>query len=124
MVLEINGYDPTEVGLRKFLTMQETEVLGCLWELGKEGGSAKAIRQRLATQGCRHSLATVNKALKGLKGREVVSSKIVAHSTPQNVYYPLINRDKLPGLLVDKLVYTLNEAMPEAFAYAVKKLKP
>jgi predicted transcriptional regulator len=124
MVLEFKGYDPSEVGLRKFLTIQETEVLGCLWELGKEGGDANVIQRRLGAQDCNHSLATVDKTLTGLKNMGVISNKNVAHNKPNLVYYPLIDRDKLPAFFVDGLVSTLNEAMPEAMAHAVKKLKP
>jgi DNA-binding HxlR family transcriptional regulator len=124
MVLEIKGYDPTEVGLRKFLTTQETEVLGCLWDLGKDGGNSKAIKGRLDEMDCRHSLATITKTLKGLKERGIVESKVIARSAPQNVYYALVDRERLPAMLVGELVSTLNKAMPEAMAYAVKKLKP
>ena len=47
MVLEIKGYDPSGVGLRKFSTTPETEVLECLWELGEKGGGTKAVQKHL-----------------------------------------------------------------------------
>ncbi len=124
MVLEIKGYNPAEVGLRKFLTTQETEVIGCLWDLGKGGGTPKTIQERLSAQGCRHSVATVDKALKNLKEMGVVSVKLMAKSAPKNVYYPLMGREELPGYMVGRLVSTLNQAMPEAMSRAAKKLNP
>ena len=124
MVLEFKGYDPSEVGLRKFLTIQETEVLECLWKLGKGGGNATVIQKHLSTQGCKHSLATVDKTLTCLNDMGVISCNGAAHNKPPLVYYPLIDREKLPTILVDRLVSKLNEAMPEATAQAVKKLKP
>lgn len=124
MVLEFKGYDPSEVGLRKFLTTQETEALECLWELGEKGGGAKAIQKRLVEKGCNHSPVTVDRALTGLKEKGAISCRSVTQGEPPLVYYSSVAREKLPSLLVDRLVSKLNEAMPEATAQAVKKLKP
>ncbi len=118
MVLIIRGYDPTEVGLRKFLTEPEMEVLSCLWEKGKDGCSAKALKECLDSRGHRHSPATINKTLKGLSGRGIVASRVVVRSAPLNMYYPIVAEGELSGLLVGQLVSSLYLAMPEAVARA------
>ena len=80
MVLEFKGYDPTEVGLRKFLTDTEAEVLECLWEIGNEGECCKNIREHIVGKGCSYSYATVDKTLKSLEEKGVATSRIVTKS--------------------------------------------
>jgi predicted transcriptional regulator len=123
LVLEIKGYDPTEVGLRKFLTPSETEVLECLWEHGEKGECCKDIREHLAGKGCSHSYATIDKTLRSLEAKGVATSRKVTRSPPQQVYYPAAGRDKTQAILIEHIVSNLNEAMPEALTQAMKKLK-
>jgi len=124
LVLEFKGYYPAEVGLRKFLTEPEAEVLECLWEIGEKGECCKDIRERLAVKGCSHSNATIDKTLKSLEAKGVAASQIVTHSPAQLVYYPTTNRERAQAILIERIVSNLNASMPEALAQAVKKLKP
>lgn len=122
MVLTIRGYDPTEIGLRKFLTEPEREVLTCLWETGKDGCSEKALKRCLDAKGLRHSNATIMKTLNGLRERGAVGSRVVTRSTPDTEYFILMTERELTTLLVDQFVASLNDAMPEAVAYSARKL--
>jgi hypothetical protein len=124
LVLEFKGYNPTEVGLRKFLTESEAEVLECLWEVGEKGEGAKGVREHLIRKGCSHSHATVDKTLKSLEAKGVATSRTVTRSPPQLVYFPAASPEKTPTILIEGIVSNLNKAMPEALAQAVKKLKP
>jgi DNA-binding MarR family transcriptional regulator len=124
LVLEFKGYNPTEVGLRKFLTEPEAEVLECLWEMGDKGECCKEIRDRLAVKGCNHSNATINRTLKSLEAKGVAASQVVTHSPAQLVYYTKTNREKAQAILIEGVISNLNASMPEAFAHAVKKIKP
>jgi len=124
LVLEFKGYNPTEVGLRKFLTEPETEVLECLWEVGEKGEGAKGVREYLAGKGRNQSFATVDKTLRSLEAKGVATSRTVTRSPPQLVYFPATSPEKAPTILIESIVANLNEAMPEALVKAVKKLKP
>jgi hypothetical protein len=65
MVLIIRGYDPTEIGLRKFLTEPEKEVLTCLWETEKTAAAPRRSRDAWTRRGLPHSNATIVKTSTG-----------------------------------------------------------
>ena len=123
MVLEFRGYYPSEVGLRKFLSVQQSEVLECIWALGEKGGEAGDIRNRLASEGCAHSLPTVKKVLDQLKDMGIVGCQVVSSSTARLCYYPTVSREDAARHLVERFIDYLNAAMPDAMSKAVKDLR-
>ncbi len=120
--LEFRGYNPSEVGLRKFLTIQQSEVLGCLWAMGEKGGVAGEIRNRLASEGCAHSLPTVKNVLDQLKDMAVVGCRVASSSAARLCYYPTVDRKDATMHFVERYIISLNEAMPDAMSKAVKDL--
>ncbi len=122
MVLEIGGYSPSQVGLRKFLSTTQKEVLECLWGLGEKGGDAVEIRRRLASQGCSHSLLTVRKVLDQLRGMGVVGVKVTSSSAVRVSYYPVVSQKDIARHLVGRLVAYMEEAMPDTMRKVEKGL--
>jgi Fe2+ or Zn2+ uptake regulation protein len=123
MVLEFKGYYPSEVGLRKFLSTQQSEVLGCLWAMGEKGGEAGEIRNRLASEGCAHSLPTVKNVLNQLKDMAVAGCRVSSSSAARLCYHPTVDRKDATMYLVERYIMALNEAMPDAMSKAVKDLR-
>jgi predicted transcriptional regulator len=121
LVLNFKGYDPTEVGLRKFLSIQETEVLTCLWGKEKNGAAPEEIRVQLAAGGSPHSPATIKKALDGLGRWGLVESRMVAKSTPRLCYFAAVNEDKATAHLVGRFLSSVKAALPEELARAARE---
>ncbi len=120
MVLNFKGYDPTEVGLRKFLSIHETEVLTCLWGKEKNGAAPEEIRVQLAAEGSPHSLATVKKALHNLGELGMVESRLVSRSAPRLCYFAAVDEGEAAAHLVGRFLSSVNAALPEELARAAK----
>ncbi len=120
LVLEFKGYDPTEVGLRKFLSIHETEVLTCLWGKEKNGAAPEEIRAQLDAEGCPHSLATVKKALDNLGEWGLVEPRPVSRSAPRLCYFAAVDEGEATAHLVRRFLSSVNSTLPEELARAAK----